>query len=85
MRLLGHPDPALRDSCGRRAGRLDSTQLGPIRIDHSEITARRERAEIMLERHSPAGVAVSAAERRRWTVEAMMAFATAEIRRTQNG
>lgn len=61
---------------------LDTTQLGPIRIDHSEITHRRERAEAMLERHSPSDRhAASKEERRRWTVEAMMAFAVAEIRR----
>lgn len=61
---------------------IDTTQLGPVRIDHSEVTARRERAEAMLERHSPRDlIAASVAERRRWTIEAMMAFGADEVRR----
>lgn len=43
---------------------------------------RRQRAEALLSRHSPEDIiAASAEERRRWQIDAMIAFADEERRR----
>lgn len=61
---------------------IDTTQLGPIRLDRTELRRKEERAGEFLDRHSPEDLhAATRLERRRWTVEAMLAFANEEVRR----
>lgn len=61
---------------------IDTTQLGPIRFDTSELARKEARAIEVLDKHSPPDVIPrEKAERRRWTIEAMLAFANEEVRR----
>lgn len=61
---------------------LDTATLGPIRIDRSELSRKETRATELLDRHSPDDIiAGSKDERKRWIVEAMIAFANEEVRR----
>lgn len=61
---------------------IDTAQLGPIRIDHDEISRKRGRAGDLLDRYCPEGViAQSKDERRKWHLDAMIAFANEEVRR----
>lgn len=61
---------------------FDTAQLGPIRIDRSELQRKEQRAGQLLDRHSPEDMpAATREERRRWTLEAMIAFANEEVRR----
>lgn len=60
---------------------IDTSTLGPIRIDHDEIARKRGRAGQVLDRHSPDDMHASSREQRRgWLVDAMIAFANEEIR-----
>jgi len=61
---------------------IDTAQLGPIRFDTSELARKEARAAEVLDKHSPADVIPKErSERRRWTIEAMIAFANEEVRR----
>lgn len=69
-----------RTTAARRE--IDTSQLGPIRIDRSELRRKEDRAGEVLDRHSPEDLhAATRPERRRWTIEAMIAFANEEVRR----
>lgn len=62
--------------------KIDTSELGPIKMDPVAHDMRRARAQRLLDRHSPEDViAASAAERRRWVIDAMLAFADEEKRR----
>jgi len=61
---------------------IDTSQLGAIRFDSTELGRKEARAAEVLDKHSPPDVgARTKGDRRRWTIEAMVAFANEEVRR----
>jgi hypothetical protein len=69
---------ARRGNLGPMPRPIDTSALGPIRIDHAAHAARLQRADEVLSRHWAIGVPSTRAERRRWVLDAMLAFADAE-------
>jgi hypothetical protein len=69
---------ARRGNHGPMPKPIDTSTLGPIRLDPQAHAARLARADEVLTRHWAVGVPSTRAERRRWVLDAMLAFADQE-------